>query len=139
MNALHQQKEQQDEEREAAGKNWKENGLVFASKVGTAIDPSHVRRDFRNAIKDTEGVDPADWTPRALRHSFVSLLSDNGLPLEEISRLVGHSSTAVTEAVYRKQIRPVLQPEPWLWIASLTRLISEDTSSGAVPIFVDGP
>lgn len=30
-------------------------------------------------------------------------------PLEEISRLVGHSSTAVTELVYRKQIRPVLQ------------------------------
>ena len=31
------------------------------------------------------------------------------MPLEEISRLVGHSSTAVTELVYRKQIRPVLQ------------------------------
>ncbi|WP_220503860.1 site-specific integrase [Microbispora sp. H13382] len=44
-----------------------------------------------------------------LRRSFVSLLSDSGVPLEEISRLVGHSSTAVTELVYRKQIRPVLQ------------------------------
>ena len=32
-----------------------------------------------------------------------------GLPLEEISRLVGHKSTAVTELVYRKQIRPVMQ------------------------------
>ncbi|MFI7629990.1 tyrosine-type recombinase/integrase [Microbispora rosea] len=73
------------------------------------LDPSHVRRDFRNAIKDAEGVNPAEWTPRELRNSFVSLLSDNGLPLEEISRLVGHSSTATTEAVYRKQIRPVLQ------------------------------
>nr|WP_203957513.1 tyrosine-type recombinase/integrase [Planotetraspora mira] len=51
----------------------------------------------------------AAWTPRELRHSFVSLLSDSGIPLKEISRLVGHSSTAVTEAVYRKQIRPVLQ------------------------------
>ncbi|GAA3568570.1 hypothetical protein GCM10022419_056700 [Nonomuraea rosea] len=88
---------------------WKEHGLVFASKVGTPLDPSHVRRHFRNAIKDAEGVDSSKWTPRELRHSFVSLLSDNGLPLEEISRLVGHSSTAVTEAVYRKQIRPVLQ------------------------------
>ncbi|GAA3032115.1 hypothetical protein GCM10017559_69140 [Streptosporangium longisporum] len=28
--------------------------------------------------------------------------------LEDIARLVGHSGTAVTEAVYRKQIRPVL-------------------------------
>lgn len=55
------------------------------------------------------GVDAQAWTPGELRHSFVSLLSDNGVPLEEISRLVGHSSTAVTELVYRKQIRPVLQ------------------------------
>jgi hypothetical protein len=40
---------------------------------------------------------------------FVSLLSDNGIPIDEIARLVGHSSTAVTELVYRQQIRPVLQ------------------------------
>ena len=44
-----------------------------------------------------------------LCHSFVSLLSDSGIPIEEISRLVGHSSTAVTEQVYRHQIRPVVQ------------------------------
>ena len=41
--------------------------------------------------------------------AFVSLLSDSGVPLEEISRLVGHRSTNVTELVYRKQIRPVIQ------------------------------
>ncbi|WP_197042507.1 site-specific integrase [Microbispora rosea] len=88
-------------------------GAARAAASGGAerrrLDSSHVRRDFRNAIKDAEGVNPAEWTPRELRNSFVSLLSDNGLPLEEISRLVGHSSTATTEAVYRKQIRPVLQ------------------------------
>lgn len=39
----------------------------------------------------------------------MSILSDPGIPLEEISRLVGHSSTAVPEEVYRKQIRPVIQ------------------------------
>jgi len=39
----------------------------------------------------------------------VSLLSDSGVPLEEISRLVGHSGTSVTELVYRHQIRPVIQ------------------------------
>jgi hypothetical protein len=31
------------------------------------------------------------------------------MPLEEISRLVGHKSAVVTELVYRKQIRPVMQ------------------------------
>ena len=109
VQALQLHQTRQAEERQAAGKAWKEHGLVFSSKVGTPLDPSHVRRDFRNAIKGAEGIDPAEWTPRELRHSFVSLLSDQGTPLEEIAQLVGHSGTAVTEAVYRKQIRPVLQ------------------------------
>jgi hypothetical protein len=39
----------------------------------------------------------------------VSLLSDSGVPIEEISRLVGHKSTTVTELVYRKPLRPVVQ------------------------------
>jgi integrase len=77
--------------------------------VGKELDASQVRRAFRAAIKEAEGVDPDDWTPRELRHGFVSLPSDNGLRLEEISRLVGQSGTAVTEEVYRKQIRPVIQ------------------------------
>jgi integrase len=52
---------------------------------------------------------PDECTTRETRTSFVSILSDGGVPLEEISRLVGHSGTTVTEKVYRKQIRPVIQ------------------------------
>lgn len=51
---------------------------------------------------------PPLWTPRELRHSFVSLLSDNGMRLEDIAELCGHAGTRVTEAVYRHQLRPVL-------------------------------
>lgn len=80
---------------------------MFPSRVGTPADASHVRRSFRKVTEAT-GLDPADWTPRELRHSFVSLLSDAGLPIEQISRLVGHSGTSTTEVVYRKQIRPVI-------------------------------
>jgi hypothetical protein len=40
---------------------------------------------------------------------FVSLLSDEQVPLEVISRLVGHRSTTVTETVCRKQLRPVIE------------------------------
>ena len=49
-----------------------------------------------------------EWTPRELRHTFVSLLSDNGMAIEGISRLMGHSSSNVTETIYRHQIRPVI-------------------------------
>ncbi|WP_433222203.1 tyrosine-type recombinase/integrase [Microtetraspora malaysiensis] len=55
-----------------------------------------------------ERLSEKDWTPREMRHSFASPMSDSGVPIENISRLVGHSSTRVTETVYRKQLRPLL-------------------------------
>ena len=66
-------------------------------------------RDFRRALALVPGIDASMWTPRELRHSFVSLLSDAGVPLDEISQLVGHSVTTVTELVYRHQLKPVIQ------------------------------
>jgi integrase len=81
---------------------------VFCTLVGTELDAANVRRSFRRVIK-AAGLNPADWTPRELRHSFVSIMSDAGVPIERISQLVGHSGTTVTETVYRHQIRPVVQ------------------------------
>jgi integrase len=85
------------------------SGLVFSTASGEPMDAANVRRAFRAAIARAERVTARQWTPRELRHSFVSLLSDHGVPVEEIARLVGHSSTTTTELVYRKQIRPVIQ------------------------------
>jgi integrase len=56
------------------------------------------------------GLNGKDWTPRELRHSFVSLMSDSGVPIEKIARLVGHAGgSTVTERVYRHQLRPIIQ------------------------------
>jgi integrase len=109
VRALLTQRAQQDAERRAAGEQWHETGLVFTTRLGTAMDAANVRRDLRRALAPISGLNPEEWTPRELRHSFVSLLSDAGVPIEDVSRLVGHSSTSVTELVYRHQIRPVIQ------------------------------
>ncbi|HWI00658.1 MAG TPA: site-specific integrase, partial [Propionibacteriaceae bacterium] len=109
VEALRSQRAQQNRERIAAGQLWQDTGLVFVSEVGTALDAANVRRGFRRALHLVPGIDPAEWTPRELRHSFVSLLADAGLSPEDIAPLVGHRSTAVTELVYRHQVRPVLQ------------------------------
>ncbi|WP_344939043.1 site-specific integrase [Sphaerisporangium flaviroseum] len=107
VEALILHRAQQHRERQEAGDKWQENDLVFASLVDTPLDLHNVRRAFRKIVKDG-GLSADDWTPREMRHSFISLLSDSGVPLDDIARLVGHSGTAVTEAVYPKQIRPVL-------------------------------
>ncbi|WP_458087030.1 site-specific integrase [Streptomyces malaysiensis] len=96
----------QKQERASKGMEWSPAGLVFTTRSGEPLDAANVRRDFRAIVKKA-GLAP-EWTPRELRHSFVSLLSDHGIPLERIALLVGHSSQATTEAVYRKQLRPVI-------------------------------
>jgi hypothetical protein len=35
-------------------------------------------------------------------------MSEWGVPVEEIARLVGHSTTSTTETVYRRESRPVI-------------------------------
>jgi integrase len=108
VDALIWHREFQDGQRLAAGKAWQEHGLVFASAVGTPRNANNVLRSFRGIVAMTS-LAAEDWTPREMRHSFVSLLSDSGVPVEVIARLVGHAGgSAVTETVYRKQIRPVL-------------------------------
>jgi integrase len=48
------------------------------------------------------------WSPRELRHTFVSIMSESGVPVEEIARLAGHSNTRTTETIYRRELRPVI-------------------------------
>ncbi|WP_323184018.1 tyrosine-type recombinase/integrase [Streptomyces canus] len=84
---------------------WSPTGRVFTTRSGEPLDAANVRRDFKAIVKKA-GLKP-ERTPRELRHSFVSLLSDHGIPLERIALLLGRSSQATTEAVYGKQLRPV--------------------------------
>jgi integrase len=68
--ALREHRKWQASSRLAAGPLWQDTGLVFTTSVGTPLDASHVRRDFRSLCKKAgiEGV----WAPRELRHTFVS-------------------------------------------------------------------
>ncbi len=106
VEALCQQQEQQEQDRLAAGELWQEHGLVFASRVGTPLSANNVIRAFRIITKKA-GLGE-DWVPREMRHTFVSVLSASGVPVEGIALLVGHDRTATTESVYRHEIRPAL-------------------------------
>ena len=79
---------------------------MFCREDDTPLDRWQVRREFA-AITRAAGL-REEWAPRKLRHSFVSILSAHGIRIEDISALVGHSGTTVTETVYRREIRPAL-------------------------------
>jgi integrase len=104
--ALRAHKKRVAADRHAAGKQWSEQDLVFATRSGAALDAANVRREFRAVCRAAKIGE--SWTPRELRHSFVSLMSTSGVPVEEIARLAGHSSSRTTEVVYRRELRPVL-------------------------------
>ena len=106
VDALKAHKVRQAEERLTAGSQWSDNDLVFSARTGGALDAANVRREFRAVCKAAKIGE--HWTPRELRHSFVSLMSSSGVPVEEIARLAGHSNTRTTEVVYRRELRPVL-------------------------------
>jgi len=88
------------------GPLWQDNGLVFTTSIGTMLDQHNIRRDFR-LITEAAGL-ASDWVPRELRHTFVSIMSEGGVPVEEIARVAGHEQTSTTELVYRRELRPVI-------------------------------
>ncbi|MEO3798286.1 site-specific integrase [Nonomuraea sp. B10E15] len=104
--ALRQHHARQAAQKLKVGGLWQDHNLVFCTSVGTPLDAANVRRAFRQITKNA-GIG-TDWTPRELRHSFVSIMSDQGVPIETIADLVGHAGTSVTETVYRHQLKPVI-------------------------------
>jgi integrase len=106
VTALWAHRERQVGERTAAGMTWSDRDLVFSTRTGAALDAANARREFKAVCKAAKIGE--NWTPRELRHPFVSLMSSSGVPVEEIARLAGHSSSRTTEVVYRRELRPVL-------------------------------
>lgn len=76
VEAFWQPFEGQGWDRLTADEKWEEHGLVLSSAVGNPLDAADVRRAFRQTLKEADGTNADEWTPRELRHSFVSLLSD---------------------------------------------------------------
>jgi integrase len=53
-----------------------DHDLVFSTRTDGALDAANVRREFKAACRAAQIG--GHWTPRELRHSFVSLMSSSG-------------------------------------------------------------
>ena len=76
--------------------------IVFGDRAGAPRWPQDVREYFQ-LICTNAGIGDK-WTPRELRHTFVSVLSDSGVDIEHIADAVGHINSTITKTVYRHQI-----------------------------------
>jgi len=94
IRALELRRAQEVEDRLLAGAEWTETGTVFANPSGGIRDGTAVTKNFQARLKRA-GLPPVRW--HALRRVFAALLQDQGVPLERIRDLMGHSQLSVTE------------------------------------------
>ena len=86
---------------ETLRRGWREvPAWVFCSLEGTPLDEANVRRAFNAALK--EAALPLHFTPHGLRHTFASLLLQDGVSPAYVQRQLGHASIQLTVDTYGK-------------------------------------
>lgn len=90
----------------AVHKNWHQkemlkNGYrsthVFTSDTGNLLFPSTVRTAFKRLCKEI-GIEHGHL--HTFRDSFASRLAERGVPIEVVSKMLGHDSVSVTSKYY---------------------------------------
>jgi integrase len=120
--ALRTHRTRQAKERLAAGGMWQDNNLVFCHEDGRMYTSDALNWRFG---KMTRRAGIGHWHAHEGRHTAVSIMSTNGVPIQDISDTVGHKSTHVTETVYRHVIVPAIRGG-----ATVMDSVFGDTDSG---------
>jgi integrase len=68
-------------------------------------------RHDRGCPRTTSGENRSSISPHTLRRTFGSDLINRGLRLEAVSKLLGHSSTTITERAYAQLLEPTIRQE----------------------------
>jgi integrase len=96
VDALRQHQTRQKREQLACA-DWQEHGLVFTTTIGTPLDPDNVGPIFSKLCEEA-GLGRRNL--HQLRHSAASIMLAQGVPLETVSAILGHSNLSTTKDVY---------------------------------------
>jgi integrase len=72
-------------------------GYLFTTPIGRRLDPSNLRRAFHSVLEDAE---LKKIRYHDMRHTYASNLLKAGRGLDEVMRLLGHSSIQITVDTY---------------------------------------
>lgn len=94
---LKRHKVRQAEERLMLGELYQDNGLVFATELGTPIIPRNFERKYKALLKKA-GLTGVKL--HSLRHTYATRLLEAGENLKMVQELLGHSRISVTADIY---------------------------------------
>lgn len=103
LKTLLEHEARQRDQMEQLGTAWVDSGYVFTSSIGTPIDPRNLYREFQKVCR-IAGL--GDWHPHELRHSAASLMLAQGVKIQVVSQVLGHSSIRMTADVYGHLLDP---------------------------------
>jgi integrase len=95
--ALAHHAERQTAERQLAGDDWDDHGLIFPSERGTPLDPRNLLRQFKALLVTAE---LPDMRFHDLRHSCATTLISQGVHPRVVQEILGHSQISTTMNVY---------------------------------------
>jgi integrase len=114
-----------DRKPEALRRGWPElPPWIFCSDAGTPLDPANVDKAFKRELKSA-GL-PLHFSPHGLRHTFASLLLQQGESPAYVQRQLGHASIQLTVDTYGRWLpmgnqAAVSTVRPWPLLGVSTR------------------
>lgn len=81
---------------------YRNHDLIFASKTGTPLMHRNVYESFKRLMKKLDL--PTSASPHSFRHTAATNMLHAGVPLNEVSYILGHAGVEVTAKVYSHAI-----------------------------------
>jgi len=87
----------QERQKAYCGNAWNDSGYVAVDELGKPLSFSRLQKGFKRVLQEC-GLPEIRF--HDLRHSVATYLLEIGIPIEEVSAWLGHSSIATTAKVY---------------------------------------